>query len=586
MIGRMTFTPILLALLCLGFSEIANGQNLETIKQWNLFNFNFPWDWPTSDKSLFNPEQIVTTGFEIGNNRIFIATPRLFSGVPATISTVRKDAIGDSPVLEAYPHWGHHTAGLKQYNCSDLGLISVYRLKIDSCNRLWAVDSGVSRSLEDFEVTCPPKILVYDLNTDQVVRRIDFPEEVVKKDSLFTNIIVDETASRPENHCDDVMVYITDTVAPAIVVYDSGRDLTWRLSHPSMFPDPDFAESRIGEHTFSLMDGIVGLAFDPESRTVYYQPFATDRVFAVSTEALKQGPLPVGKDLPVKLVGRKSSQGIGLGASPFGGNVYFNPFTETAIAEYNPRTKEQKVLAQDPVRLQFIADFKTTSKEPGSLYVISSRFHRFFLKNVDPKDINIRIMRISNIVPTAPVHPFGLPAVPQLYNNVLGGVHQNQVASPVWPNLNQSPKPGFSFYNPYSHPGQYFHRPAQPQYPSQVPSAPPVSPQPNPYYAQPTAPSSQYPPRSPAYSNPAPPLAPRPQNNYLGYNHPYAFEQFGVPNRNVNNPFFQLNTGEVPLVYQNINQNGYKTNLPLNQPSYSGNSNFLRRSLFNSTTIP
>jgi hypothetical protein len=79
---------------------------------------------------------------------------------------------------------------------------------------LWAVDSGVSRSLEDFEVTCPPKVLIYDLNTDQVVRRIDFPEEVVRKDSLFTNIIVDETASRPENHCDDVMVYITDTVAP------------------------------------------------------------------------------------------------------------------------------------------------------------------------------------------------------------------------------------------------------------------------------------------------------------------------------------------------------------------------------------
>lgn len=92
----------------------------------------------------------------------------------------------------------------------------MYRLKIDSCNRLWAVDAGVSRSLEDFEVTCPPKILVYDLNTDRVVRRIDFPAEVVRNDSLFTNIVIDETASRPENQCDDVMVYITDTVAPGM----------------------------------------------------------------------------------------------------------------------------------------------------------------------------------------------------------------------------------------------------------------------------------------------------------------------------------------------------------------------------------
>lgn len=35
-------------------------------------------------------------------------------------------------------------------------------------------------------------------------------------ESLFTNIIVDETASSKENHCDDAMIYITDTVAPGM----------------------------------------------------------------------------------------------------------------------------------------------------------------------------------------------------------------------------------------------------------------------------------------------------------------------------------------------------------------------------------
>lgn len=44
--------------------------------------------------------------------------------------------------------------------------------------------------------------------------RIDFPKEVIRKESLFTNIIVDETTSRPENHCNDVTVYISDTVEP------------------------------------------------------------------------------------------------------------------------------------------------------------------------------------------------------------------------------------------------------------------------------------------------------------------------------------------------------------------------------------
>lgn len=80
--------------ICLGESPV------ETIKQWNLASFDFPYDWPSNDKEFYNGEQVVTTGFEIGDNRIFLATPRLFSGVPATISTVSRDSVGDSPVFK------------------------------------------------------------------------------------------------------------------------------------------------------------------------------------------------------------------------------------------------------------------------------------------------------------------------------------------------------------------------------------------------------------------------------------------------------------------------------------------------------
>lgn len=66
------------------------------------------------------------------------------------------------------------------------------------------------------------------------------------------------------------------------------------------------------------------------------------RLFSVPAAALRAGPLPIGKDLPVKLVGKKSSQGIGIGASPYGGDIFFAPFTETAIAQFNPKTNEQR----------------------------------------------------------------------------------------------------------------------------------------------------------------------------------------------------------------------------------------------------
>lgn len=149
----------------------ANGPPLEDVKQWNVLTYNLPWDAPGDDKNFYNPEAVVATGIAVDYERIFVATPRLFTGVPATISAIPRKTVGDSSILQAYPDWTFHAAGRRAYNCSDLGLVSVYRMRIDSCNRLWALDSGVSRSLEDFESTCPPKILVFDLNTDQVVRR-------------------------------------------------------------------------------------------------------------------------------------------------------------------------------------------------------------------------------------------------------------------------------------------------------------------------------------------------------------------------------------------------------------------------------
>lgn len=62
-----------------------------------------------------------------------------------------------------------------------------------------------------------------------------------------------------------------------LMTFFNPLNLFYLYSHPSMFADPDFAESTIEEHKFTLMDGVVGLAFDVESRTVYFQPLATDR---------------------------------------------------------------------------------------------------------------------------------------------------------------------------------------------------------------------------------------------------------------------------------------------------------------------
>ena len=80
---------------------MATGQSpLEVVKQWHLLTYNFEYSAPIDDKDFYNPQNILLTGLAVGYDRIFVASPRLFSGVPATVSTVSRADFGDSPVLE------------------------------------------------------------------------------------------------------------------------------------------------------------------------------------------------------------------------------------------------------------------------------------------------------------------------------------------------------------------------------------------------------------------------------------------------------------------------------------------------------
>lgn len=66
---------------------------------------------------------------------------------------------------------------------------------------------------------------------------------------------------------------------------------------------------------------------------------ATDRIFAIATSVLQAGPID---ELPVQLVGRKSSQGVGLATDPYDGSLYFSPMVETAVASWTPGTNKNK----------------------------------------------------------------------------------------------------------------------------------------------------------------------------------------------------------------------------------------------------
>lgn len=119
-----------------------------------------------------------------------------------------------SPVLHPYPSWSanelpttasddkssdNYGGGRTDAKAAEKGenlleknnqtIISTFRIRADECDRLWVMDSGLADILGSPKQWAPNSIAVFDLNTDKLIRRFQIPEDQVKDDSFFANIV-------------------------------------------------------------------------------------------------------------------------------------------------------------------------------------------------------------------------------------------------------------------------------------------------------------------------------------------------------------------------------------------------------------
>jgi len=74
-----------------------------------------------------------------------------------------------SPILTPYPDFDTNIHG---------DLVSIFRVRIDACDRMWAFDTGINDVLESSEFVQPMKLVVIDLKTNKVPRTKSFPESL------------------------------------------------------------------------------------------------------------------------------------------------------------------------------------------------------------------------------------------------------------------------------------------------------------------------------------------------------------------------------------------------------------------------
>lgn len=65
----------------------------------------------------------------------------------------------------------------------------MFRIRVDACDRLWVMDTGLADILGSPHAFSKPALLVYDLHTDELVRRYEFKPSDLKEDSFFANVV-------------------------------------------------------------------------------------------------------------------------------------------------------------------------------------------------------------------------------------------------------------------------------------------------------------------------------------------------------------------------------------------------------------
>lgn len=277
-------------------------------------------------------------------------------------------------------------------------MTSVFRVNIDSCGRLWVLDSGQIDLQDSPKQICPPSIFVFDLQTDTLVARYIIPKRFVLQDSLYSNIIVDTQ----NEDCSDLHAYIADTWRFGLLVFRQSDESFWRFSNPVFYPDPLAANLTLHGLNFQWPDGIFGLSLSPidqfNERILFFSALASHREFFVSTLVLRDPSRVSNSSSEFHILGesRGSNGQTSASAMDRRGVMFYGLVMRDSIACWDSkkyyRKRTQGIVASNKETLVFPNDIKVDQEPQQSVWLISNRLPMFQAGSLDSDDYNYRIL--------------------------------------------------------------------------------------------------------------------------------------------------------------------------------------------------
>lgn len=389
-------------------SALAAAQRVEpeVLAEWAQVDY----EWTGAERQAaldskdFIPENNAVTGVKVcgqdqgcESERVFATVPRWANGVPATLSEVVKSESG-ADLLRPWPS----REAQDPRNCSAIQYVQSMEIDLDGV--MWVLDVGrkyfAPPSTVAEDNSCPPKIMLIDIQTASVLSTYVFPNDVAPHDGSFLNDIVLDLKNR--------VAFISSTGNPdasdkgAIVIYDDKKKRSRRFESEATRTSQDTAPIVI--HSTNQTDNLRGLATDgialtPSCDKVFFSPLGGRNLYSVSAEALRDFDAPVSAVVAtLEDHGFKPDNCDGMTFDDKG-DLYFGGLTTDSVYRWTPGTgppvKQAEAIATDP-QLWWVDTFAFDGR--GSMVVTSNRLDRWFFGGMDfsgAAGANFRISKLN-----------------------------------------------------------------------------------------------------------------------------------------------------------------------------------------------
>uniref|UniRef100_A0A182WQX0 Yellow protein n=1 Tax=Anopheles minimus TaxID=112268 RepID=A0A182WQX0_9DIPT len=355
-----------------------------------------------AENETFQAYGNIPMGASHHKNRLFITIPRRRPGVPATLNVIdlSKVARGDrSPPLKAYPTYPINE--LQPQYVPDLRrLVSVYRTRVDVCERLWFVDTGMLEYPDNRQQIQRPQIWIIDLKRDQLVQRYTIPESIVREGVGMASITVDVEPT----DCEGAYAYLPDLAANAIHVYSLRDNDMWSFNHSSFAYDRNRSTFNVAGQRFEWDDGVFSIALGQNdtvarSKLVYYHPMASTTEFGTFTSVLQNKRIAQSGfyDGLFESLGERgpNTQSTMHYYDARTGVVFYAEVNRNAIGCWNTNqifdASNHATVHLDNRELIYPTDL--TSDSEGTLWVLTNNLPVWIYSRLNESDYNYRLWR-------------------------------------------------------------------------------------------------------------------------------------------------------------------------------------------------